>query len=239
MSGSNSHPVNIQDKNKATNRRWMIIGVVVVLIPSALLIKSGNLLLVGLFLSVCLSWIFLRLQRLNWSDVGLQRFSDTKRLILTVAIALVVLILFSWALRHFVTFLLNRPPDLEAFKVLKGNKGALLIGLIIAWIFGAFCEEMLFRGFLINAFFKSFPENVNKSIRWGISLVFVSIVTVLGDIYQGLTGMIIAGAIGFCFGLIYLYSKRNLWPSILTHGIYDTIAFIMVFMGFNIDQIFK
>lgn len=221
------------------NRKRMITQIVAVLVPSAMLIKSGNLLLFGLLLSLCFAWIFLRFQRLKWSDVGLIRHTNAKRLILTVGFSLVALILFSWALRHLVTSLLSQPPNLEAFKVITGNPGALLAGLAVAWIFGAFCEEMLFRGFLLNALFVLFPENMNQSVRWGISLFIVSILTGLGHTYQGVTGMIIAGVIGFCFGLIYLYSKRNLWPSILTHGLFDTIAFIMVFLGFNLDQVLK
>ncbi len=49
--------------------------------------------------------------------------------------------------------------------------------------------------------------------------------------------MILTGIIGFCFGLIYLGSKRNLWPSILTHELYDTVAFLLLFFGLRLDNL--
>jgi membrane protease YdiL (CAAX protease family) len=134
-------------------------------------------------------------------------------------------------MRHLLTSVTNQEPNLEAFNALKGNPKALLIGLIVVWTFGAFGEEMLFRCFLINTFYKLLPSNyLNDQIRWGLSLLMTSILVGLGHAYQGLTGMILTGMIGFCFGLIYLKYNHNLWPNILTHGLYDTVAFVMVYL---------
>jgi len=236
MISEKTHP---QERIFRANRLRIIIMIILALSPSVSMINAGNKLLLGLFLSVCMAWLLLSFSKLKWSDVGLKKFKGRKRFILTVTIILVSIILFSWGLRHLVTFLLKSEPNLEAFKALKGDPGALMTGLVIAWFFGAFCEEMLFRGFLLNAFYGLFGDNLNSTARWVFSLLIVSTLTGLGHAYQGITGMIVAGAIGFCFGLVYLYNNRNLWPSILTHGIYDTIAFVIVFLGFNLDQVLK
>jgi len=231
---------NMQTLSFWKSRKGIILQIIIVLFPSILFLKSGTLLLMGLFFSVFLSWIGLRLQQLNWFDVGLKRLSSFKNVFLMVIVAAVTLILLSYILRHIVTSVAHQEPNLEAFKTLSGSFPALLVGLVVVWTFGAFGEEMLFRGFLINAFYKLLRTNYfNERIRWGLSLLVTSILVGFGHAYQGITGMILTGVIGFCFGLIYLKSDHNLWPSILTHGLYDTVAFFMVYSGFNFDQLFK
>ncbi len=61
-----------------------------------------------------------------------------------------------------------------------------MAGLVVVWVFGAFGEEMLFRGFLINAFYKLLSANYfNDRIRWGLSLLVTSILVGFGHSYQG------------------------------------------------------
>ncbi|TMI89257.1 MAG: CPBP family intramembrane metalloprotease [Bacteroidetes bacterium] len=222
------------------SRTGILVQIVGVLLPSVLVLRSGNLLLIGVAVSVLLSWAALRLQKLNWRDAGLKRPSNFGKVFLIAIIATVFLIPLSYELRDIVTALTHQQPNLDAFKAIEGNPKALLIGLVVVWVFGAFGEEMLFRGFLMNSFYKLFPENyLNDRIKWGFSLLLTSILVGFGHSYQGITGMILTSIIGFCFGLIYLMSKRNLWPSILTHGFYDTVAFVFMFSGINLDQLFK
>ncbi|MCA9098036.1 MAG: CPBP family intramembrane metalloprotease, partial [Planctomycetaceae bacterium] len=82
-------------------------------------------------------------------------------------------------------------------------------------------------------FLAGFPSDKTK---WAISLFVTSILVGIGHAYQGLTGMILTAVIGFGFGLVYLANKRNLWSSILTHGFYDTIAFLLLFAGIRMDD---
>jgi membrane protease YdiL (CAAX protease family) len=234
----------IDDTNQALSfwksRKGIILQIVIVLIPSFLFLRSGNLLLLGILFSVLLAWAGLRLQQLKWFDTGLKRPSNLKNMFLTVIVATILLIFLSYMLRHILTSIIHQDPNLEAFKSVKGNPAALMAGLAVVWVFGAFGEEMLFRGFLINAFYKILPANYfNDRVRWGLSLLVTSILVGFGHSYQGITGIILTGVIGLYFGLIYLKFNHNLWPSILTHGLYDTVAFIMVFSGFNLDQLFK
>jgi len=210
-----------------------------VLLPSIVFLRSGKLLLVGLFFSVVLSWIGLKLQKQSWAVVGLKKPSNLKKFFFIAIVSTFVLIPLTYALRYIITSLTNQQPNLEAFKAIEGNLTALLLGLAVVWIFGAFAEEMFFRGFLMNSFYKLLPDNFTDRVRWTLSLTMTSLLVGIGHSYQGITGMILTGIIGFCFGLIYLNSKRNLWPAILTHGLYDTVAFVMIFFGFNLDQLLK
>jgi membrane protease YdiL (CAAX protease family) len=219
-------------------RKGILLQITIVLLPSILLLRSGTLLLAGLACSVLLSWLALRLQKLHWSDVGLKKPLNFLNAIFIGVGTTIVLIPLSYALRHAVTSMTHQSPNLEAFKTIKGNPSMLMIGLVVAWIFGAFAEEMFFRGFLMNSFYKLFPEkNFNDPLKWILSLLITSILVAFGHSYQGITGMTITGVLGFCFGLIYLANKRSLWPSLLTHGLYDTVAFIFLFYGFSFDQL--
>jgi CAAX protease family protein len=232
--------VNSQPKSFWKNGKSILLQIIIVLLPSALLLRSGTLLLAGLAGSVLLSWLMLRFQKRNWSDVGLKKPSSFAAVILIAIIATVILIPLTYRLRDVVTSITHEPPNLEAFKSIQGNPKALLTGLVVVWTFGAFAEEMLFRGFLMNSFYKLFPEkNFSDRLKWALSLLITSILVGFGHSYQGITGVIITAVVGFCFGLIYLMNKRNLWPSILTHGLYDTTAFLFLFYGFSIDKVFK
>jgi uncharacterized protein len=223
-----------------TSRLGLLLQIVIVLIPSAIFINSGTLILIGLFISVFLSWIGLRLQKRKWSDVGLKKPFDIRKVCLISIFSTIVLIPFTFLLRHFVTSIIHQSPNLVAFKAVKGNPLALLIGLGIVWIFGAFGEEMFFRGFLLNSLYKLLPNRYfNNNFKWGLSLLITSVLVGFGHSYQGVTGMILTGIIGCCFGLIYLKNKQNLWANILAHGFYDTVAFVIVFLGLHLDKILK
>lgn len=221
-------------------RKGILLQVIIVLIPSALLLKSGTLLLAGLFISLILSTIGLRLRRQTWHDAGLKRPANIGRVLLTAFGWTFALIILTFALRHLVTFMTREGPNLAAFKPVKGNIKGLLMGLAVAWTLGAFGEEMFFRGFLMNAFYRLLPDShFNDSIKWGVALVVTSVMVGFGHAYQGITGMILTGIIAFGLGLIYLTNKNNLWPGIVTHGLYDTVAFVLVFSGFSLDQLIK
>lgn len=235
-----AHEENSQPRPFWRSRTGLLLQIIIVLLPSFLLLRSGKLLLIGLAGSVLLSWLALRSQKLNWVDVGLRKPSGLVTTILFAIVAVAILIPLSHALRSVATSITHEPPNLEAFKSVQGNPTALLTGLVVVWIFGAFAEEMFFRGFLMNSLHKLFPEKFfNDQLKWMLSLLITSVLVALGHSYQGITGMIITGVLGFCFGLIYLTNKRNLWPSILTHGLYDTVAFVFLFYGFNLEELLK
>lgn len=68
-------------------------------------------------------------------------------------------------------------------------------------------------------------------------LVFVTAVTVQAVIfgglhfYQGVGGMIIAGATGLALGLTWLIAGRNLWAGIVIHALLDGSAMTAIYLG--------
>src|SRR5437762_2847665 len=138
FSMSAQHESNKQPLPLWKSKKGILLQLIIVILPSVMLLKSGTLLLAGVACSLLLSWIGLRLQKLNWSNVGLKKPTSVIRIILIAIIATLVLLPLSLELRNAVTSITHEPPDLHAFKAIEGNPKALAIGLIVVWIFGAF-----------------------------------------------------------------------------------------------------
>ena len=75
-----------------------------------------------------------------------------------------------------------------------------------------FCEELLFRGFLI-AYFAQWigwwPAGIASSVLFGI-----------GHAYQGAAGVLKTTTVGMVMAALYVYSG-SLWPSIVLHTALD------------------
>ena len=50
--------------------------------------------------------------------------------------------------------------------------------------------------------------------------------------YQGLGGVVTAGAIGLAFGVAWLIAGRNLWAGIVLHALFDLGAMTTFYLGF-------
>jgi hypothetical protein len=101
-----------------------------------------------------------------------------------------------WATRWFA-----RPPDLSAFRALQQSRAKLIAGITLAWVLPA--PGATAAGVVTAA-----------AAAWVIHL------------YQGLRAAFIIAQLSVLFGLLFVLSGYNLWPVILCHGLYDTIAFI-------------
>ncbi len=64
-----------------------------------------------------------------------------------------------------------------------------------------------------------------------IGLVYTSIVFGLVHFYQGLGGILGVGFVGLVYGIVYLVSGRNLWVTIIAHGLTGTSYFILLYLS--------
>jgi len=119
-------------------------------------------------------------------------------------------------------------PDLSNFAAIKGDAKFLLTWLAITWLAAAFGEEIVYRGYMMNRVADFFR---NSKTRWMIGLLFSSVLFGTIHHYQGLSGMLSTGISGLFFGAYFLASGRNLWASILAHGVSNSIGFILIFLG--------
>ena len=108
-----------------------------------------------------------------------------------------------------------------------GNASLLVGWLALAWTLGAFGEEMAFQGCLLNRV----AGLSGSRFRYLPALAFTGIVFGLGHSYQGVSGMISTGLGNVFSGVLYLWMGRNLWASIVAHGVVDTLGILMIFLG--------
>lgn len=87
---------------------------------------------------------------------------------------------------------------------------------------------MLFRAFLTTQLARLF-HNTNAS--WALATLGSSIFFGLAHYQEGLVGMLSNGAFGLLLGVMYLMTGRNLWVTIIAHGLLNTLRFVLVFSG--------
>ncbi len=187
----------------------------------------------GIPTAVLVIWLYLRTTGRGWTNLGMGRPAHWPR---TIALALVLAAALQavavFALLPLVARLTGEAIDLSTFDVLKGNVGMLALYLGVSWTTAGFGEEIIWRGFLLGGLLRLLGGGRFATVvgLFGTSAVFGAI-----HFYQGPTGILLTGFVGFCLGLIYLLNGRNLWLAILTHALMDTLAFLLLFFGVTIS----
>ena len=64
-----------------------------------------------------------------------------------------------------------------------------------------------------------------------MAMIFVAVLFGFAHYYKGSAGVLDSTYSGVVLGCAYLLSGRNLWAPILAHGISDTFAVLVLFMG--------
>ena len=175
-------------------------------------------------------WIALRLKKEKFKSIGW----DFKSINLKKAI--IVGILFGVLLELFATYVttpllsnyFNTEPNLNDLKGIQGNLAMLLLFTILSWVLAAFGEEICFRGFLMNRLANLFG---GSNAAWIVGLILSSVLFGWGHTEQGITGWIQEGLSGLFLGIIFLRSNKNLTIPIIAHGVSNTLAFILIYLG--------
>jgi hypothetical protein len=175
------------------------------------------------------AWASLRLRRMHWRDVGLKRpnrWLPTIRLALLIGIGyqVVDIVLIAPVLQK----LTGEAVDLAQFSGIHGNLFLLIASLVVSWTLAAFIEEMFFRGYLLNRIM-----DIAGRQRVGIAIAIVGNSLIFGaaHFYQGTAGVVDTTLAGIVLGVLYFVAMRNLWLPILTHGVIDTIGFLLIYLG--------
>ncbi|MGM0589366.1 MAG: CPBP family intramembrane glutamic endopeptidase [Bacteroidota bacterium] len=183
-------------------------------------IGSGNFAIIAGIVLYCkraLQW--------SWADLGLGKPDRWWQPLLIGAGTYGAIMLFSMYVRPYILALGERP-DISHLLHIQGSLPNLILGLIVVWITAAFLEELIFRAFMINALDKLMGSTTSSSI---LALVVSSMIFGLVHAYQGVTGILMTGSLGFIFGVAYLLNGRRIWPLIIIHGAIDTIGLISIY----------
>lgn len=170
-----------------------------------------------------------RLRNGGWSAIGFKRPDSWLRLLaIAVAAALLRIVLGELVVeplaQHFW------PPSIAPRMAaqIPGNGKAALGALLLVWTFAAFGEEIVYRGYLIT---RAADLGGRSTLAYWAGMVFVSILFGFGHYYKGPTGIVDSTFAGLVLGSAYLLARRNLWVSILAHGLMDTVGVVVLFFG--------
>lgn len=111
---------------------------------------------------------------------------------------------------------------------ITGNPLEALRWLAIVWSFAAFGEEIAYRGYLLA---RAADLGKRTNVAYWAGMIFVAVLFGIGHYYKGPAGMVDSGFAGLMFGTAYLLSGRNLWASILAHGLVDSFGVVMLYFG--------
>ena len=222
-------PATLRDRTAALLRdnRLLILAelVMVALVRFGVLLPFSPATIPLLLLGSLSLW----LRKSGWREIGLGRPASWRRTILTgLGIFLPWSALDWWGVIPLVQRITGQSIDLSEFASVRGNLGALLFWVVLSWTLAAFGEEMVWRGYLLNRLADLLGHS---HAGWVLSLIVMGLLFGWGHNYQGTAGLLLNIYDGLVFGVLYLASGRNLWLTVIEHGLGNTLGFVLVYLG--------
>lgn len=243
MINNNTISVLEPTSGKSTMKSFRALqGILVALVPFLVLgviahrlgtgtMPSAVLITLAYALSIAAASVVLYRQGIGWRQIGLARPKSWLRTVLLAIATLVMLFLVINVVQWIALSLpglSTQPADVSRFNPLEGNLSLLLFYVLLAWTTITFGEEMFFRAFLISQLANVFQ---NTKVATVLAVLVSSITFGLAHYQEGPVGIVETFAMGLLFGAVYLGTGRNLWVTIIAHGLANTLRFVFVFAG--------
>ncbi len=192
--------------------------------------KGGSLAAVtGVVLCLCVVWWTQRKLGLGLREIGLARPDSWPRTIARGALVTVVAYTVTGAVMMLIIVPLSgQQPDVSRFDSTRGNLGVMIGTVLTVWLTSAFPEEVIWRGFLMTRIAKL---TGGTRMAWGAALVLTSVHFGMIHFYQGVSGMVATGVMGFIYGAGYLVFRRNLWVTVVAHALTHVVSFTLLYLG--------
>jgi hypothetical protein len=177
-----------------------------------------------------LGWISLRVRNGGWAATGLRRPRSWPATIgWAVGAALLLQVGSEIVVSPLTARIWPAPQNVsQLFQADRMDWYQALITFLVVWTFAAFGEEMSYRGYLLT---RAAEVGDRSTIAWWAAMVLVAILFGFGHFYKGPAGVVDSTWSGVVLGSMYLLAGRNLWVAILGHGLSDTMALIVVLLG--------
>jgi uncharacterized protein len=166
-----------------------------------------------------------------WSSLGFRRPESWIRILMIAAAAAALRIVLADYVIDPMTAHFWPPAKAPSLaQGLTGNLRMVLTYLPVIWGSAAFGEEIGYRGYLLNRAAEAGGGGTRAS--WA-AVILVSVLFGYGHYYKGPSGIVSSGVAGLILGGAYLLSGRNLWTSILAHGMIDTFGLVALYFGWD------
>jgi membrane protease YdiL (CAAX protease family) len=212
-------------------RRYRLISGFEVLVGTFLVLGHNifNVVPNEVFFLFALFCISFKLRDGGWKVAGLTRPRSWGKTVLMAVAAVVVLQVGSeLVIQPFASWLWHQPEHVSSLLDSGMSVKQALTSLIIVWTFAAFGEEFGYRGYLLT---RAADVGNRSNIAYVAAMLFAAVLFGLAHYYKGPAGVLDSTYSGLVLGSVYLLTGRNLWASILAHGISDTFAVVVVYMG--------
>jgi membrane protease YdiL (CAAX protease family) len=181
------------------------------------------------FFLFALFWISFRLRDGGWRVAGLARPRFWGRTVaLAVAATAVLQIGSEFVVQPIALEIWHQPEQVSSLFSSGMSTRKALLTLGIVWTFAAFGEELGYRGYLLT---RIADLGNRSSVAYVIAMLCVAVLFGFGHYYKGPAGVLDSTYSGIVLGTVYLVSGRNLWAPILAHGMSDTYAVVVVYVG--------
>ncbi len=166
-------------------------------------------------ITLLLILIAVRSERVGVDDLGLARFSKW-----TIVQAAVFFIAANLTLL-FLQLLIagNAPGSFADVKELLPHTGHEKVVWVILCLVVAFCEEVVFRGYLISRI-----TRLARGRVW-IGIILASLSFASGHLYQGVGGFVLIFVYGLMFSALYI-KTGSLYPGIIAHFVQDALVVV-------------
>ena len=200
----------------------------VIIAFTALTILQDN---IAYFLGIAFVVLLLWARRWEWGYIGLTKPASWRKVWLqAVVLSALLLVVVDMMFTPLVEVISGEQIDVSSLDGIRGNFLSYAIFILFMWVVAAFGEEFVYRGLLVRRL--GFLLGDNKTGLW-IAVIISSVLFGLAHRYQGVSGMISTGTVGFIFGAIFINSRNRLWLTILTHGVYDVIGITLIYLDMD------
>ena len=179
------------------------------------------------FFGLGVAFLILRGSKFDWARFGIGQKITRKTVLKSLLITLAFFIAFNIFIDPMLQAWLGEY-NLSSVDDIRGNLVGYIILMIIMWVFAAFGEEFLFRGY----YMKALAELLGNSNRaWLLSALITSLYFGVSHAYQGLVGVVSVFLWSFAISLIFNKNRNNLLLLVLIHGFYDSVGITLIFLN--------
>ncbi len=217
----------------AARARWLsalefLIGAAIVIGHNVLRVVPNE---VPILVVLAIASLRVRSGGWNWSSLGFRRPRSWRALVLiAVAAAALRLLLSAFVVDPLTAHFWPPAKAPVGADEVTGNLRLVLMYLPIVWGFAAFGEEISYRGYLLNR--GADCCGGTSSAYWGAAIV-TAVLFGYGHYYKGPAGILDSGIAGLILGAAYIVSGRNLWTTVLAHGLIDTCSLTLLYFGLD------